>query len=214
MNNNFIQTAKGLTGAIPELALILSSSFFISLFLILVFAGQYIFNLYVLFYSSIAILLIYAYLVRKIKSFSAIFLAAGSLAFFIFFLSQFAFNKSNPLVQAYSRYAKAIELALNYGLIDLVLNLILFFVVFAILLKILSVCLEIIGHINYPSLRRALYSIILIIVFVALFFLRYGYFKNLNLTGLAKYFIPILGFSLVYLHGNFLIKSLNKKYYG
>ena len=215
--NRLKDIISGLLNSMPEIALMLSSSFFITLFILIFLARGYLLNGQTLYISTMGMVLIYSFLVNRKKIFSNIFLIFGSLIFFIFLISKYFFTNS-IFSQVFTHYLKKIEYILNLGILSFFFFLILYGlpIVFAFIKR---------NKVNSFGLKKFfLLTLNFLTWIVALAFGIFILFGR-HLPGvedwtvklmisLAKLLIPFLGFSLVYLHGNILLRSLIKQIYG
>lgn len=215
-NNGLLSIGLLLFKAMPEVALTLSSAFFISLLLIILIARDFVFNAQALFFVIAGVSLIYSFIVKRIKIFSNIFLILGSLVFFTFLISNY-FLTNSLFSQAFIYYRKKVEYVLNLGVLSFFLYLFFFFLILYGLPIIFTFIKR--KQIRGSGLKNFLLSALNFLTWIAA--LAFGIFilfgRHLPgvddwtvkfLISLAKLLVPFLGFSLVYLHGNILIRKL------
>lgn len=221
-NNQLKKILSGLLNSIPEVVLMLSSSFFITLFILIFLARDYLFNGQILYISSLGMLFIYSFLIKRTKIFSNMFLIFGSLVFFTFLISNYFFA-SSIFSQAFIYYRKKVEYLLNLGVLSFFLYLFFFFLILYGLPAIFAFVKR--NKIGSFGLKKFLLSLLNLLAWTVtlgfgIYILFGRYLPGVEdwivklLIGLAKLLVPFLGFSLLYLHGNILVRNLIKQIYG
>lgn len=198
-----------------DLILKFSSIFFISIFILTFFDYNYISkNNNVFLYIFLTILLIDAYVLTRIKL-SFFINIIGSIIFFFFLINTYL-GIDNIFSRLFIYNFKRTENALNVFSMSiaiyfslLIITIYLIHLIFSFtnknrsedskLMKFIIYILKIVGWI--------LIFLLLLFIFFNEIILSY---KNLEgwIINLTNKLIPILGFSLIYLHGELLLKSL------
>lgn len=215
---SFSELTLGLIHSIPIFAIKLSSSFFVALFILTIFASNHVFNSTIILFSFTALLVLHNMLVDRFKNYHNIFATLGSVVFLIFFFSQF-FNK-NIFSDAFNYYIQKVELVLNLGVLSLMLSVFLFLVVLAGAPEFLAFLRERIAqNVGVAKiLLQVLHVLVKILAWSMFLVIVVGYFvKPVDawiadlLLVLARWIKPFLGFSLLFLHSNFLVKKISQK---
>lgn len=190
-----------------QVALHLSSAFFISLLILLVYpdrnlSGGTLFNI------AMIVLIVFLYAAKKFKKLDDVLLWIGSVMYFVF-LSGMIFEWS-LLGSVYETYGKKIEQALNQVLVGVVLFVIAVAIIGFILLKAYAYLTKLAKGTQWQTLADIV-GVVFFISFISIFYID-EVFPALNpmqyAIDQAHYFIPFLGFSLAYLHGQFLVSSI------
>lgn len=133
----------------------------------------------------------------------------GSLLFLFLFISSWL-NSQIFLVKIYGVYRDGLQSFLNQFFIMLLLIPIVFYIFIEALKLILSGLGYLFDKINaHQKIRIFVVSVIVITWIIALMIVTSKY-SSLNLLKLTPYLIPFFGFSLLYLHLNFLVREIKK----
>lgn len=193
----------GVFDVILEIVLILSSGYFIFLFIVLFFPNFNYQSLPVMISLIAALMLIRIY--EKVGLYAVeIVKFIGSVSFVMFFASKFVAENS-AMAQMFTTNISKLEPVVNLGAITLLLTLVMFYILVRLFFVIAGYVKKFLRKIHMPNIAVA------VGIFLMLFpFLLFQvdsvmqFVAGINME-IAKYLIPFFGFSLLYLHLNYFM---------
>ena len=212
----FFQKISGIPEQLLGTILTLSSSFFVVLIIALLLYPQALANFLTILLIAVVLMGISANksLPEKIRNISERFVrTAGSIAFLIFYLGALLGNKGGYWMRIFDYYSRALEQFSNLLFIGIIITVIFFFLILYISIELLKVLLKgfaiIASKFQFGEKIRQVSVFIMVIAWIIGFWLALHIFlSESNLTKatftFSPFLIPLLGFSLLYLHAKFL----------
>ncbi|GEM_PF-5884375 len=197
----------GLFRGIPEMGLILSSAFFLTLLFIAFTVPKYALGSAVPLYASVFVLYTYSLISKKPGLAKTIFFSLGSVSFFIFLLSRWL-APTSFFSKVYLHYKTTVEYILNVGLVGVVTYIVIILLALSLLVKVFDSLYDFTARKNLKTLHTFFGILFFALLIGGALYVRFSDAPSLTVITYSKYLIPFLGVSLIYLHGNFLVRTV------
>lgn len=197
-----------------EVALVFSCMFFLGLCCVAIIIPDYAANFFVVIIAGMMFVFLF---MAKRNILREVFYIAGSFAFFLFLFSRYFFEKSS-LGQIFGFYQEKVEYALNFGTLSIFLYVLFFIMIFHGLPIIFILVQRLIKKLTAGRLEESLLNALnmtgLLFIFLFLILMQIDRVTDWLMESvfhISNLMIPVLGFSLIYLHANLLIRKVFKK---